>query len=108
MNSARIEQLKNYLEETPDDPFLHYALALELQDEAPAKAREIFDLLVNDFPDYLPAYYHAAHLYWALEENEKARSTFEKGIGLAQEKNDSNTLRELRNALTNFEFDTDM
>jgi tetratricopeptide (TPR) repeat protein len=107
MNSSRIEQLKNYLEESPEDPFLHYALALEYQDDQPLKAREIYDQLLTKFPEYLPTYYHAAHLYWSLDELKKARSAFENGIHLAQNKKDLNTLRELQNALTNFEFETE-
>ncbi|MEJ2004298.1 MAG: tetratricopeptide repeat protein [Cyclobacteriaceae bacterium] len=107
MNSARIKQLKTYLEETPDDPFLHYALALEYQEEAPEKARKIFDRLLETHPDYLPAYYHAAHLYWSVDALEKARETFDSGIALASKKGDHHALRELQNALTNFEFETE-
>ena len=107
MNSARIEQLKRMLKETPDDPFLHYALALEHVDESPVRAREIFEKLLTQFADYLPAYYHAAHLFWTLEEFEKAAETFDRGIELAIKVNDQHALRELRNARMNFEFDTE-
>ena len=107
MNSARIEQLKSLLEESPDDPFLHYALALEYVKESPLQAREIFEKILTNYSDYLPAYYHAAHLYWSLGELEKAATTFDGGIALATKVNDLHTLRELRNARLNFEFDTE-
>ncbi len=107
MNSARIEQLKNMIGDSPDDPFLHYALALEHVEEAPDKAREIFNILLQDHPGYLPAYYHAAHLFWSMEDETAARQTFVRGIELAKELNDSNTLRELQNAYQNFQFEMD-
>ena len=107
MNSARIEQLKKYLEESPDDPFLYYALALEFMKETPERSAEIFRKMLTDYPEYLPVYYHAANCFWELGSTDEARSAFETGIGLAEQQEDSNTLRELRNAYMNFQFDTE-
>ena len=107
MNSARIEQLKTFLEDNPQDPFLHYALALEYKEDHPQRAAEIFRMLLSQHPGYLPAYYHAAHVFWAMEDLESARVAFENGIRLAGRENDKNTERELRNAYLNFQFETD-
>ncbi|MCA6073365.1 tetratricopeptide repeat protein [Fulvivirga sedimenti] len=105
MNSNRIEQLKTLIADSPDDPFLHYALALEHVDEMPEIARNIFNVLLKDHPDYLPAYYHAAQLYWSMGYESEARSSFENGINLARKLKDANTLRELENAYLNFQFE---
>jgi tetratricopeptide (TPR) repeat protein len=39
-----------------------------------------FELLPKKFPDYLPVYYQAAHLYMETGDLEKAERTFKNGI----------------------------
>ncbi len=106
MNNSRIIQLKKFLEESPDDPFIHYGLALEFQKSDTAEALKKYDELLQKFPDYLPTYYHAAHLFWESELHEKAEEIFFRGIALAEKQGDQNTLRELRNAYQNFQFES--
>lgn len=102
MKSDRIEQLHTFLRETPEDPFLHYALALEyVKKQSPKydqKAREKFNYLLGSFPEYLPSYYHAALLFTTLGETQKAGETYLLGIDLARRQHAATALRELQNA----------
>lgn len=102
-----MKTLLNYLKETPQDPFLLYAIATEYRSGSAAKAKEYFDRLIKDFPDYLPTYYQAAHLYWEAGDRLKAGELFERGIELARAKNEQKTLAELQNAYMNMQLDDD-
>ncbi|GAB3948623.1 hypothetical protein GCM10028805_23490 [Spirosoma harenae] len=107
MNQERIQQLIQFVEEEPENPFNVYALALEFMKSNPDQAREYFDQLLSKFPDYLPTYYHAAALYAELEEREKAAELYEKGIKLALEQSSNKTFQELKRAQQAFEDDDD-
>jgi predicted Zn-dependent protease len=99
MNTNRIALLEKFRLEDPTDPFPIYALALEYQVTESAKARHLFDELLNKHPDYLPTYYMAGNFF--LEQNEANRATevLQLGLTLAKRKNDLNTIREIRAAL---------
>jgi tetratricopeptide (TPR) repeat protein len=102
--STRLELLKRYLKEDPDDSFLQYALALEfiaLNDHTKAYM-ELERLLLND-PGYLPAYYMAGKSCEVLTQFEKAKEWYSKGIELARMKKDMHTMGELSGALENLE-----
>ncbi len=98
----RIVQLQRFAEENPQDPFPKYALALEYLHTDLAKCEALFELLLADFPDYLPTYYHAAAFFDDQNEPEKARKTYIKGIALAEKNKSIMALRELNNAYNNF------
>lgn len=102
------ELLKSFIQEEPHNPFNHYALALEIREKDPLQAIEIFDFVLEKFPDYLPTYFPAAQLFFEENQLEKAKSTYEKGIELAKTQNESKALKELQNAFQNFLFETDM
>ena len=104
-NLHRIQQLLEFLEEEPDNPFNLYALALEYQKHDPEKVVYYFDMLLQNYKDYLPTYYHAADFFAQRNEITKAKAIYEEGIKLAAQKNDSHALRELQNAYLNFQFE---
>lgn len=104
MNSGRIEQLQKFLDEDRSDPFNWYALALEFVKSDQQKALTLFEKLLNDFPEYIPTYYHAGHLYLELGEHQKAVDVFERGITLAKKQNDVKSTRELKSALDELMF----
>lgn len=99
-----MEQLLEFYQEQPDDPFNVYALALEYLKTDKVKAKEFFELLLSHHEDYIPTYYHAAKLYADLEERERAIATFEKGIRKATKANDNKAARELKSAYDEFMF----
>lgn len=103
MENTLLEKLLIFYEEDPGDPFNLYALALEYQKHDASKAAASFDQLLEDFPTYLPAYYHAAQLFSILGEFEKASRTFDTGIKLATEQGNVKTQQELTRALRMFE-----
>lgn len=107
MNSQRIQQLRSFLEETPNDPFLLYALALEYRDVQPEEAAELFANLLTNHPDYLATYYHAAALFSDLGNRDRAEEIYQQGIALAKQQNASLALRELQNAYSQFQFEED-
>jgi Tfp pilus assembly protein PilF len=104
MNSDRINQLLKFYEEEPNDPFTIYALAIEYFKNDTESARKYFEILLEKYPDYLPTYYQVAHLYEAIYEEELAIETYEKGMLIAENQKNTNTFRELKNALDELMF----
>lgn len=95
-NMNRLEQLTQFLQEDPNDPFNVYALALEYQKTDATKARALYDQLLEIHPTYIPAYYHAGNLYVTLNLTERAIRIFEKGIDEARKQNATKAMRELQ------------
>jgi Tfp pilus assembly protein PilF len=102
---TRLDQLLQLFQEDKNDPFIVYGIALEYVKTDSIKANEWFTTLLNNFPDYLPTYYHAAHFFVENNDPSKAIETFQKGIMLAQKQGDLKTLAELKNALLNLELE---
>ncbi|AGA79188.1 hypothetical protein [Echinicola vietnamensis] len=107
-NLSRIDLLKQFVKDEPDNPFNLYALALEYQNTDVGQAVRYFDQLLAQHPEYLPTYFHAAALQAELEAIEKAQVIYKAGIELATAQNDQHSLRELKNAYQNFLFENDL
>lgn len=105
MHAERINQLKSFLANEPNDPFLIYALATEYAKTEPETALEYYEKLLNDHPSYVPTYYHAAALYAYLGKQEKAEEIYISGIKKAGEAGDRHALRELQSAYANWQFE---
>jgi Tfp pilus assembly protein PilF len=96
----RIEILKGFLKDTPNDSFSRYALALEYvklgqNDEA---AREFETVKKND-PEYIATYFQLGQLYQKLGQKHEAEKTFRTGITVAAKIGDDHTRSELEAAL---------
>lgn len=107
-NLERIELLKGYCKEEPENPFNFYALALENRESDKAAATELFDFVLSNFPNYLPVFFPAAHFFYEEGNLQKAKQVFELGLALAQDLQDEKAKKELANAYQNFLFETDM
>ncbi|MCW3105095.1 MAG: tetratricopeptide 4 [Bacteroidetes bacterium] len=96
----RLEQLLQMLQEDPHDPFLNYALALELAKagDIDAAIDRIEGILARD-ENYLGAYYQLGKFYEQSLQPEKAIQTYQRGIGIAKKQNNRKTLGELNEAL---------
>ena len=105
MNSDRLSQLQRFAEEDPQDAFNWYALALEYQKSDPEKALNLFNKLLFEFDEYLPAYYMAANHHAYLGNMETALDIFRRGIRLAEKQQDLKTAGELRSELDELLFE---
>lgn len=104
----RIKQLQLFLEDTPNDPFLHYALAQEWYKCGDLyAAKKKYEYLIESFPDYVATYYHLGKLLQEQGEKENALEIYSKGILVAQRVGEQHSLSELQSAKLELEFDDD-
>lgn len=95
----RIEKLKEFLLKTPGDSFLQHALALEyIKGGDDAKARELFEAILEREPGYVGSYYHLAKLLERTNETEQAIKVYEKGMEEAKKAGDQHAYNELQAA----------
>lgn len=98
--NKRLEELLKMMAEDPKDPFLRYVYALELIAlNRQAEAYEKLEELLNETPDYLPAYYIISRTAIDLQKSEVAVNWLTKGIQLAQQQKNKHTLAELMGVL---------
>jgi tetratricopeptide (TPR) repeat protein len=102
MQAERINFLIEQIKIDPEDPFNHYALAIEYLQDQPQKSLEYFEKLLINSPEYLPTYYHAANLFFTFEKIKEAKDTYLKGIELATNLKKEKTLKELQGAYSMF------
>jgi Tfp pilus assembly protein PilF len=96
----RVEILKGFLNDNPNDSFSRYALALEYvklgqSDDA---VREFETVKTND-PDYVATYFQLGQLYQKLGKSHEAEKIFRTGITVAAKIGDEHTRSELEGAL---------
>ncbi len=101
-NNNRLQQLLAFLEKDPYDPFLKYALAMEYTNIDLEKSLGLYEDLLKNNQDYLPTYYQAAKLYEEIEEEERAKEIYEKGIVLSKQQHNAHTLDELQKSYQQF------
>lgn len=104
--TERINILRQFLKDDPNDVFSMYALALEYVKAVELKkALALMTSLLENHPDYLPAYYQLGKLLEQVNNKEEALVTYQKGILLAKEKGNLHTASELRGAIDLLEED---
>jgi len=92
----RIEQLKQFLEESPGDNFLVHALALEYIKAGDAQtARAYFEQNLKSNPAYIPTYYHLGKLMERAGQTEEAIRIYALGMEQARTAGDRHALGEL-------------
>lgn len=97
---GRIEDLTQFIEARPGDPFPRYGLALELKNVGRLEESErAFAEVMERFPDYTPAYLHAGNVLVALGKREAAAAIYRNGIEACTRKRDGHALGELEAAL---------
>lgn len=97
--NTRIEQIREFLKEDPQDSFLRYALALEyVKINELEKAIKVILKLIEDEPNYIASYYQLGKLYEAIGQVDNALETYANGM--EKSKNDTNrkTYLELKEA----------
>ena len=97
---ARIDLLKGFLEENPNDSFSRYALSLEyVKLNQFDDARREFETGRTNDPDYLATYFQLGQLYIRMGLPHEAEKTFRAGITVAIKQRDAHTQSELEAAL---------
>ncbi len=95
----RIEKLTEYLQASPTDSFLQHALALEyIKVGDDARARTLFETILEREPGYVGSYYHLAKLLERTGETDLAISWYEKGMATAKAASDQHSYNELQMA----------
>ncbi len=95
----RIEKIKEFLKDHPNDNFLRHALALEyLKINEDVQAKDLFTAILTESPDYIGSYYHLAKLLEKLGETQAAIDYYEKGMVAAKAAKDQHAYNELQAA----------
>ena len=101
----RVERIKEMLKENPKDSFLCHALALEyIKIGNDGDARRLFELIVENEPNYIGTYYHLAKLLERIGETDAAIKVYEKGMEESKKAGDDHSLSELRSAFEELTF----
>jgi len=93
---TRLEQLRQFVADDPADPFNVYALALECMKTDVNEAEALLLGLLKTHPEYVPSYYQAATLVAAMGKSSEALEIADRGMKVAQAKNDLKARRELQ------------
>ncbi len=99
-DTPRRAQIEAMLRDEPKDPFLRYALAMELVGEGdlPAAARQ-FQQVLDNTPDYVPVYFQYGQTLTRLGDLDGARRILQQGEGVARKADEHHTADEIRGLL---------
>lgn len=96
----RIDQVKEMIIEDPNDPFLHYALGLELaKKQNYQEAMSSFQTVITLDENYVAAYYQLGIIFIEIDIVDVARTYIQKGIEKALLKKDMKAKGELEELL---------
>ena len=96
----RIATFRSFISRSPSDPFPRYGLAMELKGRGElAEAWQVFQELLDKFPDYVPTYLMAGGTLVALGRKAEAADLYRKGIDVATRRGDQHARHELEEAL---------
>jgi len=105
INNDKITLLQSFLQDDPNDSFTRFALAMELHKAGnPAAAEVTYRELLQLDPDYVGVFYHLGKLVETQGCKSEAKIVYENGIACALRINDSHAASELRQALTELEW----
>lgn len=95
----RKEQLLDFLKESPQDPFLKYALVMEYVKEGDKEqALAGFEDLLEQHRDYVGTYYHFGKFLEKEGQLSRALAVYEQGMDVARSKRNMHALGELQGA----------
>lgn len=108
MTNPRLEKLFTFLESSPNDSFILFAIAKEYEKlGGMEKALEYYLKLVEADENYIGTYYHLGKLYEVKEEFTTAFQTYKKGMEIARKAGDKHALSELAGAKLSLGDDED-
>lgn len=93
---TRRQKLEEMLVTEPDDPFLNYALALEIVKEDPATGlARLADINVR-FPDHVPSFFRRGQILAETGETDAAAEVLKQGILVARRLGDDHAAAEMQ------------
>ncbi|MCX8212719.1 MAG: tetratricopeptide repeat protein [Lewinella sp.] len=96
---SRKVHIQAMLADSPTDAFLRFALAKEHEKEGDdAGAKEIYEALVADQPEYVGTYYHLGKTMERLEEQAEAWRIYSEGIAITKRVGERHAMSELAGA----------
>ena len=94
--SSRREKIEAMLVDEPDDEFLRYSLAMELDKEGRHdESLQRLDELTRDAAPYVPAFFMAGQQLARLERTSEARAVLRDGIEQARPQGDAHAAGEM-------------
>ncbi len=100
MTLTRRQKIEAMLADDPDDVFLRYSLALELEGEGAWEAGlDILELLSRGTPPYVPAFQMASQHLLKRGRNDEARACLREGIEAARSQGLSHAAAEMSEML---------
>ncbi len=98
---SRREKIESMLADDPQDTFLRYSLAMELDKEgAHERSLALLGDLTRDQTPYVPAFFMAAQQLVRLQRTDEARVFLRDGIEQAREQGDTHAAGEMGEFLT--------
>ncbi len=98
---TRRQVLEEFVEQSPNDAFSRYGLAMECVSSGdPAAAIRQFDALLEQHSDYVPAYLMYAQLLARESRPGDAKQILSKGIAAAAKKGDQHAASEMETLLS--------
>jgi len=99
MTQDRLHRLLRFLENSPEDSFLTFAVAKEYESAGDdERALEYYRRLMGQDPAYVGTYYHLGKLYERREQFDAALQTYQQGMATARQAGDQHALSELAGA----------
>ncbi len=99
MATKRLDQLLAFLEATPNEPFILFAVAKEYEGMNDLNnALVYYEQLTSKVPNYVGTYYHLGKLYQILARENDAFATYKEGMTIAQKQGDQHAFSELAQA----------
>ncbi|MEO1438673.1 MAG: tetratricopeptide repeat protein [Bacteroidota bacterium] len=95
----RLNQLLSFLEGSPKDPFIRFAIAKEYENlNRQEEAINYYQLLVNESPEYVGTYYHFGKILQKKGDEDAALKIFDQGLKVAKDQGDQHAYNELAGA----------
>lgn len=106
MSSSRLDQILQFLKESPDDSFLLFALAKEYEKVNDLNAALLtYEQLRTVDQEYIGLYFHLGALLEKLDRKLDALEVYDAGIEITRRLGDAHALGELRSVRMNLEIE---
>jgi predicted Zn-dependent protease len=100
-NKTRRQKLEEFLAENPNDAFTRYGIALDCFRQGDLAAADVhFKTLLQNNPDYVPAYQMYAQMLAQNERVEEAKSVLVRGVKCATRQGNAHARSEMEGQLS--------